>query len=107
LLLPPPPQPAIAASMIALHKKPGFRDLIIGISRTHLRSPTSFSGQNEDAEICERVIVFTLPEIPLSPPGQFDVSELQYYYLAQVELHPMTQSEGLHPESAKNKSQFR
>jgi hypothetical protein len=28
-----------------------------------------------------------LHEIPLSPPGQFDVAELQYYHLAQVELH--------------------
>jgi hypothetical protein len=27
-----------------------------------------------------------LHEIPLSPPGQFDVSELQYYHLAQVEI---------------------
>jgi hypothetical protein len=27
-----------------------------------------------------------LHEIPLSPPGQFDVSELQYYHLAQVQL---------------------
>jgi len=27
-----------------------------------------------------------LHEIPLAPPGQFDVSELQYYHLAQVQL---------------------
>ena len=27
-----------------------------------------------------------LHEIPLAPPGQFDVSELQYYHLAQVRL---------------------
>jgi len=27
-----------------------------------------------------------LHEIPLSPPGQFDVSELQYYHLAQIRL---------------------
>ena len=27
-----------------------------------------------------------LHEIPISPPGQFDVSELQYYHLAQVQL---------------------
>ncbi len=27
-----------------------------------------------------------LHEIPLSPPGQFDVSELQFYHLAQVQL---------------------
>lgn len=27
-----------------------------------------------------------LHEIPLSPPGYFDVSELQHYHLAQVEL---------------------
>jgi RES domain len=27
-----------------------------------------------------------LHEIPLSPPGQFDVSELQFCYLAQVQL---------------------
>ena len=27
-----------------------------------------------------------LHEIPLSPPGQFDISELQYYHLAHVQL---------------------
>ncbi len=48
---------------------------------------TYYSASTPECAYMESV----LHEIPLSPPGAFDVSELQYYHLAQVTLtDPLT-----------------
>ena len=63
----------------------GWGDTRFAPISTETGSPvhTYYAASSPECAYMESV----LHDIPLSPPGQFDVSELQYYHLAQVELH--------------------
>ena len=63
----------------------GWGDTRFAPIATKAGSPvhTYYAASSAECAYMESV----LHEIPLSPPGHFDVAELQYYYLAQVELH--------------------
>jgi len=62
----------------------GWGDTRFAPISTETGSPvhTYYAASTPECAFMESV----LHEIPLSPPGQFDVSELQYYHLAQVQL---------------------
>ena len=62
----------------------GWGDTRFAPISTETGSPvhTYYAASSAECAYMESV----LHEIPLSPPGQFDVSELQYYHLAQVQL---------------------
>lgn len=62
----------------------GWGDTRFAPISTETGSPvhTYYAASTPECACMESV----LHEIPLSPPGQFDVSELQYYHLAQVQL---------------------
>lgn len=62
----------------------GWGDTRFAPISTETGSPvhTYYAASTPECAYMESV----LHEIPLSPPGQIDVSELQYYHLAQVQL---------------------
>jgi hypothetical protein len=63
----------------------GWGDTRFAPISTDTGSPvhTYYAASSPECAYMESV----LHDIPLSPAGQFDVSELQYFHLAQVELH--------------------
>lgn len=62
----------------------GWGDTRFAPISTETGSPvhTYYAASTAECAFMESI----LHEIPLAPPGQFDVSELQYYHLAKVEL---------------------
>jgi RES domain len=63
----------------------GWGDTRFAPISTETGSPvhTYYAASSPECAYMESV----LHDIPLSPRGQFDVSELQYFHLAQVQLH--------------------